>query len=444
MKKLFATFIVLSILTGCFGSPSEDAWIQYNGTEWPGSPASDFILINQDGENISLSDFENKIIVVAFTFTTCPDICPMIEYNMNLAKEALGNTYGEEVIFLSISIDPLIDTPEKMKEYWHEGLGYDWNHLTHTDTEIIESVWDSYAIVVDKTYIQAHTIDEIPINASDNMYDDLWIALEHWNMFGENGQRHIKTPSAINHIENILSQHAEIKSQDNIYLNSNNYSLTINNGSDSKILTINSSELGENTSGWNLTMETLNLENISYNLSNNLDGVEHLEEIDGEHIGYWQLMIWNETNKEWENSHLDINSENLDVLYNSQIKNIAIIKSELDNITNLPVEIRNEELCGLEFTHQNGHYDDIIQEIYSWCEFNFNDTIMLEKISEHIMNYVQNQEENDSEEPTLEYNLGHSTVTLILDKEHNRRIAWTGYNWDYLLFVQDIQLLIDE
>ena len=155
-------------------------------------------------------------------------------------------------------------------------------------------------------------------------------------------------------------------------------------------------------------------------------------------------MIWNETNKEWENSHLDINSENLDVLYNSQIKNIAIIKSELDNITNLPVEIRNEELCGLEFTHQNGHYDDIIQEIYSWCEFNFNDTIMLEKISEHIMNYVQNQEENDSEEPTLEYNLGHSTVTLILDKEHNRRIAWTGYNWDYLLFVQDIQLLIDE
>ena len=43
-----------------------------------------------------------------------------------------------------------------------------------------------------------------------------------------------------------------------------------------------------------------------------------------------------------------------------------------------------------------------------------------------------------------EYNIGHSTVTFILDKEHNRRIAWTGYNWDHVKFVEDIQLLMDE
>ncbi|MBJ23289.1 MAG: hypothetical protein CMB64_01335, partial [Euryarchaeota archaeon] len=263
MKKLISLIIIFSLFSGCFGTPNEEKWVQFNGTEWPGSPAADFILINQHGENVSLSDFENKIVVVAFTFSTCPDICPMIEYNMNLAKEALGDSYGVDVVFISISIDPLIDTPERMKSYWHDGLGFDWNHLTHNDPDVIESVWKSYAIVVDKTYIQAHTIDEIPINASDNLYDDLWIVLEHWNMFGENGQRHVKTPSAINHIENIFSQHTNITNQNQNYLNSNNYSLIINNGSDSQFITIDSSELDENENGWNLTLDSLISNNIS-------------------------------------------------------------------------------------------------------------------------------------------------------------------------------------
>ena len=444
MKKAFAILIILSILSGCLGSPNEEAWVQFNGTEWRGGPAADFVLINQDGEEVSLSDFENKIVVIAFTFSTCPDICPMIEYNMNLAKDVLGESYGTDVVFLSISIDPLIDTPEKMKSYWHDTLGYDWDHLTHTDTEIIENVWASYSIIVDKAYIQAHTIDEIPINASDNMYDDLWIALEHWNMFSDNGQRHVKTPSAINHIENILSQHTNIGTQNITYLNSNNHSLTIHNGNDSIFLTIDSNELDENASGWNLTLETLNLENISYNLTTDVNGVDYLEEINDEHSGNWKLMTWNETNKTWENSNLEINSENLDELYNSQINNIAIIKNDLDNLTDLPVEIRNEELCGSEYIHQHGHYSEIINEIYMWCEFNFNDTMMLEKVSAHILNYIESLSENNSEDIEPEYTLGHSTVTLILDKEHNRRIAWTGYNWDYLLFAEDIQLLMNE
>ena len=65
MKKFFSALIVCVIVSGCLGSPSEDAWPQFNGTEWPGSPAPDFILINQHGENVSLSDFENKIVATS-------------------------------------------------------------------------------------------------------------------------------------------------------------------------------------------------------------------------------------------------------------------------------------------------------------------------------------------------------------------------------------------
>ena len=443
MKKFFSAFIVLSILTGCFGTPSEDAWPQFNGTEWPGSPAPDFILINQDGENVSLSDFEDKIVVVAFTFTTCPDICPMIEYNMNIVKDSLGDSYGRDVVFLSISIDPLADTPEKMKEYWHERLGYDWNHLTHPDYAVAKSVWDSYAIVVNKEYIQAHTIDENPINASDNMYDDLWVVLEHWNMFSENGQRHVKTPSAINHIENILSQHTNLSTNDTDYLNSENHSLTINNGNESIFLTINSNELDENTTGWNLIVESLNSENISYEVTSN-NGTETLSKINGDLLETWQFMIWNETNKLWEYSQLELNSKNFNALYNSEIKNMAIINNDIEGVNDLPIEIRNHDLCGLEYIHENGHYGEIIQEIYQWCEFNLNDTKMLETVSTHITNYIQSLDGEEGDTSDNEYNIGHSTVTLILDKEHNRRIAHTGYNWDPLEFFEDIQLLLDE
>ena len=440
MKKFISALIVCVIVSGCLGSPSEDAWPQFNGTEWPGSPAPDFILINQHGENVSLSDFENKIVVIAFTFSTCPDICPMIEYNMNLAKDALGDSYGKDVVFISISIDPLIDTPEKMKEYWHDGLGYDWDHLTHTDNETIEKVWESYAIIVDKAYIQAHVVDQVPINATDNMYEDLWIVLEHWNMFSENGQRHVKTPSAINHIENILSQHTT-NTQKSYHLNSNNYSLIINNGSETQFLTIDPNELDENITGWNLTLESLNSENISYNFT---DNNETFSEINGEDIGNWQLMIWNDTNKNWENSNLDINSNNLNELYDSGVNNIAILKNEIENITDLPNEIRNEDLCGLEYNHEDNHYNEIINEVYLWCEYQNNNTAFLEKVSTHITNYLESLNENVSEEVTPEYTLGHSTVTLILDREHNRRVAHTGYNWDPLGFVEDIQLLLDE
>ena len=62
MKKLISLVTIFLLLSGCLGSPNEDNWGGFNGTEWPsGVPAADFDLINQDGEEVSLSDFENKV-----------------------------------------------------------------------------------------------------------------------------------------------------------------------------------------------------------------------------------------------------------------------------------------------------------------------------------------------------------------------------------------------
>jgi len=43
-----------------------------------------------------------------------------------------------------------------------------------------------------------------------------------------------------------------------------------------------------------------------------------------------------------------------------------------------------------------------------------------------------------------EYDVGHSTVTWIVDKEQRKRVAWTGTNWDLDGFVDDLRILIEE
>ena len=92
--------ISMMLLSGCLGGGEGEWRIRFNGTEMGGQPAPDFTLTNQDGENVSLSDFKGRLVVIAFTYTACPDVCPMIESNLNVVRENLGDAYGEDVVFI--------------------------------------------------------------------------------------------------------------------------------------------------------------------------------------------------------------------------------------------------------------------------------------------------------------------------------------------------------
>ena len=74
-----------------------------------------FEFTNQHGETISNEDFKDKVWVVEFFFTTCPDICLIMNQNMLRVQDAFfGNP---NVAIASFSIDPTYDTPEILKEY---------------------------------------------------------------------------------------------------------------------------------------------------------------------------------------------------------------------------------------------------------------------------------------------------------------------------------------
>ncbi len=79
---------------------------------------SDLILINQDSVSVRYPEFiKNKIAVIGFIYTNCPDICPMTAHNMQLAEEKLSKDELDKVKFVLISFDPLRDTPSVLKKY---------------------------------------------------------------------------------------------------------------------------------------------------------------------------------------------------------------------------------------------------------------------------------------------------------------------------------------
>lgn len=101
-------------------------------------PAPDFELIAQSGERFSIKDVRGKVVAVGFTYTSCIDTCPLLTAKMVSVQNKLGNQFGSEVFFVTVSMDPEIDRPEVLKAY-AQALGSDlrgWSFVTGSDDEI--------------------------------------------------------------------------------------------------------------------------------------------------------------------------------------------------------------------------------------------------------------------------------------------------------------------
>lgn len=76
-------------------------------------------LFDQDGvRHRFYSDLlQNHIVLINVVYTECRDACPLITRLLGLVKERLGEEFGRAVLFLSLSSDPLRDTPESLKAF---------------------------------------------------------------------------------------------------------------------------------------------------------------------------------------------------------------------------------------------------------------------------------------------------------------------------------------
>jgi protein SCO1 len=104
----------------------------------------DFALTNQNGKVITQKDYENKIYVADFFFTTCGNICPIMTGNMKKVQRAI--LLDDEIKLLSHTVMPEIDTVAQLKRYAQEKGVIDskWNLVTGSKKDIYNLARKSY------------------------------------------------------------------------------------------------------------------------------------------------------------------------------------------------------------------------------------------------------------------------------------------------------------
>jgi cytochrome oxidase Cu insertion factor (SCO1/SenC/PrrC family) len=99
----------------------------------------DLALLDQDGREIHFySDLvKGKVVVIQFIFTTCTTICPPLGATFARVQKELGERAGRDVRLISVSVDPTVDTPERLKawgEKFHAAEG--WTFVTGPKPQI--------------------------------------------------------------------------------------------------------------------------------------------------------------------------------------------------------------------------------------------------------------------------------------------------------------------
>lgn len=114
-------------------------------------PISDFTLTSQDGEDFGTRDLAGKVWIADLIFTSCPDICPVMTSTMANVHRRIDD---ENVRFVSITVDPEIDTPEVLREYAarYRADTDRWTFLTGTPDDVRRVIIGSFRLPVEDPF----------------------------------------------------------------------------------------------------------------------------------------------------------------------------------------------------------------------------------------------------------------------------------------------------
>lgn len=156
-------------------------------------------FINQFGEEVSQNDYDDKIYIVDFIFTSCPGICPKMTTHMSMLQYKLDKPGLDDIPFISYTVDPETDTPDVLKRYGkdHEANFERWTFLTGDKKDIYELgvlgylqstqedalaeggfLHSQYFILMDWEHHIRGLYDGTDINAVNDMADDIRILLK--------------------------------------------------------------------------------------------------------------------------------------------------------------------------------------------------------------------------------------------------------------------------
>lgn len=105
-----------------------------------GESVPDFTLTDQVGRPVRLAQLAGKVVVAAFVYTSCPlpDYCFRLSNNLGRLQKRFVDRLGRDLVLLSITIDPVRDTPEVLKKYattWKANAN-SWHFLTGPEADV--------------------------------------------------------------------------------------------------------------------------------------------------------------------------------------------------------------------------------------------------------------------------------------------------------------------
>jgi protein SCO1/2 len=145
---LFLFALATTVMTSAADLPAFKA-----GVFSPPRLAPDFSLQGSNGSELRLSAYRGSVVVLAFGFTSCRDVCPVTLATLAMARRRLG-TEAAAVQVLYITIDPEVDDAERMRSYL---ASYDTSFIGGTgDAARIAAVRRDYGILATRKEPGSH------------------------------------------------------------------------------------------------------------------------------------------------------------------------------------------------------------------------------------------------------------------------------------------------
>ena len=118
MKKLILGFMLLSVVSQSCNSNKN---VKKETESKTISELSIYNLpskwTNQNSENIEMKDLKGKVLVMVMIYTSCKSACPRVVADMRNIESRLPENIKKNVKLVLISIDPKVDTPERLKAF---------------------------------------------------------------------------------------------------------------------------------------------------------------------------------------------------------------------------------------------------------------------------------------------------------------------------------------
>jgi protein SCO1/2 len=427
---LFALVLLVSAIPSAAGA-------EYKGSQLGRPAVADFTLVDQNGENFSFHTLTGDAIVVSFIFTRCVDTCPIITQKLKSLQTDIDDSL--KVNFISISVDPQYDTPERLSAYMTTH-GVEWPHLTG-DITVVEPVWDAFIVQAEQ--------QELPPEDNDNHEE-------------------------INHDEH---NHEEMDGMGVIIVNESGVA----------------NEYEVQPSGYHLLEAAAYEANWSLNISttwghfaNGFNGVDS----PSDWSWWWEVHTWDESNSTWLASTVgldDINAFNHSILAfapnNTADSEIPVPIDENASITLVYPNGSNESVAlpeisgwhmtasvldsaGVNFSTPDsewGHFmesiDNESSEDWSWWwqlhTWDMENNTWVESsvgmdslVDQAYIAWAPNSTaDSNIPAPAVfaidpdNYAVGHSTMTYILDDDFKPMVAWSGSDWNVADVVADVHMV---